>query len=604
LLDPTDVCIANSVANAQGAGCTSGSDQTSGGPTVFQPSGTASQSVVLVSDIQSYLGSNSVTVTTNNASGTGNGDLTVVDAVAWSATNTLALEADRHVAIKAPVTGLNGTLALRAHGGNISQTQPIVAGFVSAYADAGSVTLTSSANQAGTLAGYAGAGAGTGFRFANGQSLIVGTVSTVLGTVTGVSTALGAAVQLTTSVGDLDLREQLASGDTLALQAGGDILFNAPSALAISGTTGTATAGASGKVKQVQGTTTIDASLTVNKLQIEAGTLTGSGDIAVGTSLLWSGGTLAGSGAMNITNFNFDGRVTGAVSLSRRINLAGALILTAGAGQLNTSGNGTVLDVQFLGEVELQDGTSISGDDGTPETILLSNGGGVKSSGTPGNVNGVLIVNSGGGHVVVRSGYTLQLGAGVFPTNGGSISIASGGTLSTAAPLVSDGSITSSGTLSVAGPLLIGGRGDHAGCVRHGGPGRRDAHQQRHAECQRLPDDQRRAGYGHRHDRCERVRAFVHRRDQRERRRHREPRHGHSPDRERPRGVSRRRDVRHHPADRPGRTSQRRPHVSAGLHRDDRGLAARGAPDRAKPASTRDLGRFHPAPVPRLADRA
>jgi hypothetical protein len=189
LLDPTNVYIASSLINAIAAGM-SGTDISSSGPG-FTPSGTVQDSLVTVSAIESYLSSTNVTVRTNNASGTGAGDIIVVDPINWTPLTTpteLGLWADRHITINAPISSSTGALVMRTDGGNISQSAAGAIGTSSlvAYAQGGSVSLANASNSVSSLAGYAGTAGGFSFKNSGSASVDSITSDNAFGTFNGI----------------------------------------------------------------------------------------------------------------------------------------------------------------------------------------------------------------------------------------------------------------------------------------------------------------------------------------------------------------------------------------------------------------------------------
>jgi len=109
LLDPTNIYIASSQANATTAGMT-GTDTSvnSSGPSIFTASGAVQDSLLLTGTLTSALGSNNVTVSTTNASGIGAGDINVVNAISWSSGNNLTLTATRNIILNANITNTGG----------------------------------------------------------------------------------------------------------------------------------------------------------------------------------------------------------------------------------------------------------------------------------------------------------------------------------------------------------------------------------------------------------------------------------------------------------------------------------------------------------------
>lgn len=93
LLDPTNIYIANSLADSGMPGSDSSANTPSGSnPTTFAASGTPANSLLLVSTLQNALNTSNVLVTTQS-SGTAAGDINIVDPITWSTQTTLTLRA-------------------------------------------------------------------------------------------------------------------------------------------------------------------------------------------------------------------------------------------------------------------------------------------------------------------------------------------------------------------------------------------------------------------------------------------------------------------------------------------------------------------------------
>lgn len=101
LLDPADITISSAV--------TSGATATGN---VFAPDSGVNVANINVNDLVIALGGSNITVTTENtgASGFGNGDITVMNAITWVAPTTLTLNAERDINVNAAITGTNGSL--------------------------------------------------------------------------------------------------------------------------------------------------------------------------------------------------------------------------------------------------------------------------------------------------------------------------------------------------------------------------------------------------------------------------------------------------------------------------------------------------------------
>ncbi|WP_420267639.1 filamentous hemagglutinin N-terminal domain-containing protein, partial [Halomonas lysinitropha] len=105
LLDPADITISSAA--------TTGATETGN---VFAPNAGVNEANINVADLVTGLGGSNITVTTENsgASGTGNGDISVNDAITWLAQTTLTFNADRDINIDAAITGTDGSLVANA----------------------------------------------------------------------------------------------------------------------------------------------------------------------------------------------------------------------------------------------------------------------------------------------------------------------------------------------------------------------------------------------------------------------------------------------------------------------------------------------------------
>lgn len=113
LLDPTDIYIASSLANATAAGM-SGSDTSanSSGPLTYQ-AGAVNASLLLTATLDAALANNNILVTTTSGGG-GTGNITVVDPILWASTEGLTLNATNKIFINNSISGVNGSLTLIA----------------------------------------------------------------------------------------------------------------------------------------------------------------------------------------------------------------------------------------------------------------------------------------------------------------------------------------------------------------------------------------------------------------------------------------------------------------------------------------------------------
>lgn len=198
LLDPTDICIASDVSLA--SACLGAPFDTMSAPP-FTPSSTGTDRSFLDSDtLVGYVQIGNVIVQTANPSGTGNGDITVVDGFTWTSTNELGLVADRHIAVNGTVSGTSGTLVLKAGGstaGNITQSGAINVDKLVAYTPNGSVTLTNTGNTANQLAGLSGSAGGFNFVGTGGVDVVSINSANSLGLFNGVRAGGSGSANLT-----------------------------------------------------------------------------------------------------------------------------------------------------------------------------------------------------------------------------------------------------------------------------------------------------------------------------------------------------------------------------------------------------------------------
>lgn len=142
--------------------------------------------------------------------GSGNINVGTVNQVAGiTSSSDIGLKATNDIALNAPVTAANGTVALKTSSGNITQSAGITAKNLSAVADNGFVLLAHSNNQVDVLGGSANNSGG--FTFTNNKNFSVGAIPAVgpIAGINGVTTinagtiTLGAAGSTTTNISEL-----------------------------------------------------------------------------------------------------------------------------------------------------------------------------------------------------------------------------------------------------------------------------------------------------------------------------------------------------------------------------------------------------------------
>ena len=362
LLDPTNIYIANDVTSAQGAGMTGVDISASSSP--FVGVGNIADSLLSVSALQAQLALSNVTVSTTNASGTGAGNIKVVNPVSWNSAYQLFLNADGGIAVNNSIASTGGALSLTSHssagitlngslsGTNLSLraylgdiTQPsgaITATSLLAYADDGAVTLANSSNNVGTLAGWSGVH-GSGFTFSNYNNLIVDVASGSHGVISNhgpisLSTQAG-----TLTVNDLTYGVKAAgSNDSVtlsalggALQIAGVVQTNGGMAT-LTGATAVNLTG-SGSVSTAGGAVLANATNPGGQFSMGAATQvsSGGGNIGITADDMGLGGTAAG-GAIN----------SGAGGVSLTTNTSGTGI-TVGANAQSASSQLRLTDTEL-----------------------------------------------------------------------------------------------------------------------------------------------------------------------------------------------------------------------------------------------------------------
>ncbi|HSW93953.1 MAG TPA: filamentous hemagglutinin N-terminal domain-containing protein, partial [Gammaproteobacteria bacterium] len=168
LLDPSNIYVALNQANATTAGMsgtdTSANTASSG---TFGASGAVQDSLLTTGNLTTALGSSNVIVTTTNASGTGTGNITVVDPITWATTNSLTLTAAAAINLNAAISdSAAGTLVLNATGAVTQNASGTIGGSLNLIQQGtGTTTLSQANTYSGTTTVNAGAltlsGAGT-----------------------------------------------------------------------------------------------------------------------------------------------------------------------------------------------------------------------------------------------------------------------------------------------------------------------------------------------------------------------------------------------------------------------------------------------------------
>lgn len=491
LLDPTNIWIASSLANAQTAGDPtndqSASTGSGGNPNTFAATNAVTDSFLSTVTLNAALASANVVVTTTNANGTSpTGNITVVNAITWASTNSLTLTAANNIAIDAAITtGAAGSQLILNAAGNVTQ---LAAGLIKGSGSlvqegAGTVTLS----QANTYTGSTTIQSGTislttakGIQNSSSLTVDSGATFNISGVVVTAAespttfnlngTGVGGNGALTGNgtasyAGAITLATNstiaVASGNTLTLSGAiggsGSLTMAGPGTLAL---TGTNNSYSGGTVLQ-GGTVSIAADLSLGAApgSVNAASITFNGGTLASTATLTlnanRGITLTGNGTLSPatgTTLNYAGIITGSGSLTM-----------SGAGTLSLTGVNT-----YTGNTQFNAGTlSIAADSGLGSdpnsfsaTNLTFNGGTLASTA---NVNlntnrGVTL--TGAGTLAPATSTTLTVN-GVI-TGSGLLTMNGAGTLALPATNTNTGGVTinnANGTVSATNVNALGTSG-------------------------------------------------------------------------------------------------------------------------------------------------
>jgi filamentous hemagglutinin family protein len=419
LLDPTNIYIAVDQASATTAGMAGTDASANTGPSPFAATGVVQDSLLTTGTLTTALGLSNVIVTTANATGTGAGNITVVDPFAWATGNTLTLTAANNIAINAPITtGTAASALILNAAGNVTQTAAIGGAGGLTQTGAGIVTLT----QANTY---------------------TGTTTVSAGTLTlGASNALDNAGALLVNGGTFDLG---ASNQTLAgvqLQAG-----------SITGTSGTLTSTSNFALRS--GTVSANLGGAVGLDKTTGGSVTLSGNSTYTGATTVSAGTLAvaANNALGATGAGTT-VAAGATLDFRNVNYASPEAVTLNGGTLAAStGTSTFAGPVTLGANGI---TSVTGTQLTLAGAIGDGGGGFGLNNTGAGILTLSGANTYTGTTTVSAG-TVALGvsnalanAGALLVNGGTFDLGASDQTLAGVQLLS-GSITgTTGTLSSA----------------------------------------------------------------------------------------------------------------------------------------------------------
>jgi len=494
LLDPTNIWIATDNASADAAAGYAVGDSSADGGTgaPFAASGAVDDSLLTTASLTAALANNDVTIMTNNPDGGGAGNITVVDAVAYtgSRTSTLALVADNNIAINQSISSSNGSLNVNAiaSAGDVS-----LANGMAINTNGGNVKLTGRDITIGTgsaiVAGYV--------QLSGSQDIIFNSGS--MGANTGSITAAGdvylggrniqqSGTGIAVTADKLSIRSTGYIGNSAAAVAGDDTLNTqvntlsavAPGAISVSNT----------------GALTVDTVTFQGMTPPNGGSIVGlsstGGPISLATvdtggatdNLVLNKSVTTTGGAANTINLQADDNYTqnagafvttvGAnatlgAGRSLTINETGTAVSTSGAnGAVDANGQSagsisigtlgsTFASINILGSLSARGGAANNGSGNTSASSNAAfsggSGGSVTLQTATGNNNTITV-----GNIDAAGGNGAASAAGVYGVggNGGAILIRSNG----ASSAIQTGHLSSSG----AAPGYIGD-GGHAGAV-------------------------------------------------------------------------------------------------------------------------------------------
>jgi hypothetical protein len=198
---------------------------------------------------------------------------------------------------------------------------------------------------------------------------------------------------------------------------------------------------------RIGGAVTFNTNLTVQSLSL-VGTLNGNGNVAVGSDMTWSSGTLGGSGRATIlpgATLTFNQSANVALD-TRKLENAGTVLWTGSGGMIWVGAAGITNRQGALFELRTSPSFSTSGGGGVP----FDNAGILRKTLSTGTANfGLVPLNNYGtvdvrsGILLIANGYTSSAGATLNCTVGGTTAGSSYGQLQV------NGAVTLNGALSI-----------------------------------------------------------------------------------------------------------------------------------------------------------
>lgn len=433
LLDPTNIYIATNLANANLAGmigADASANAVSGG--TAQASGAVQDSLLTTGVLTTALQTSNVIVTTNNPSGTGIGNITIVDPVSWNAGTSLTLTAANDIFINAPITmsSTGASLILNATG-NVLQTTPGVVG--------GGGALTKQ---------------GAGIAQMNAQNTYTGTTTISAGTLEagGVNTLSPVSAVVLAGGGTLDLNNY---DNRLASLSGGGNVTLGTGTLTVGNATSTTysgiISGSGGLVKIGAGTLSLAGENTYGSTTIMAGILSAG---AGGTS-----GTLGLGNVESIATLQLNRSDNW--TLANNISGTGALTKIA-TGESTLTGNNTYSGITTISAGTLRAGSTSALSPNSAFSLANVSGAGLLLDGFNNTITSIAGGGTTGGNVDLGSGYLTLGGAanttflGIISGSGGLTKVGSGTFSLTGSNSYTGTTTISAGTISIGTGATLG----------------------------------------------------------------------------------------------------------------------------------------------------
>lgn len=208
------------------------------------------------------------------------------------------------------------------------------------------------------------------------------------------------------------------------------------------------------------GAVTLDENITINRLLLGGGIIEGGSSLTAAEGMAWTGGTVRGSGILNLGAAGpttITGPAAALILNARTVNNAGSATFTAGTIR---GGNGAVLNNQAGASFTVLNGANFFADSTSP-TYALNNAGTFTARSTSGN--GFTTVdaafNNSGALRVENTGtsHTLSLAGGGMHSGTIDLATATQLELGGSTTLEAGTTITGAGTLVIAGQVAVSG---------------------------------------------------------------------------------------------------------------------------------------------------